>query len=275
MTAARLPIVLTVGASAATLTFAINRLLESADSLSRTNYRGERISLSEGFAIAAALTGCSLARGDLTAATSLSATALVGAVDDFDNGRHDGPDTAKGLRGHWRALRNGHVSTGVLKVATIGSAGALYAAKYRRTRGRNTLDFFLDTTIIAGSANIANLFDLRPGRALKTSAMCATFATLIQAQPRAYAALMGAIAAVARTDLAGRTMLGDFGANPLGLHVGILAANPDSRAFRIAMAILTVGLVGAAERVSFTEIIHSTPVLRFLDELGIASDNRE
>lgn len=275
MTAARLPIVLTVGASAAAITCAISRLLESADSLSRANFRGERTSLSEGFAVAAALTGCSIARGDFTAATSLSATALIGAVDDFDNGRHDGPHTAKGLRGHWQALKNGHISTGVLKVATIGSAGALYAAKYRRTRGRNVLDFVLDTTIIAGSANIANLFDLRPGRALKTSAMCATLATMIQAEPRAWAALMGTIAAVARGDLSGRTMLGDFGANPLGLHVGILAANPNSRAFRIAMAILTVGLIAAAERVSFTEIIRSTPALRFLDELGIPAENRE
>ncbi|MDO5729886.1 MAG: hypothetical protein Q4P71_09740 [Actinomycetaceae bacterium] len=275
MTASRLPIVLTVGMSAATITFVINRLLESADSLSRTNYRGDQTSLSEGFAVATALTGCSIARGDYAGATALTTTALVGAIDDFDNGRHDGPRKAKGLRGHWNALKNGHLSTGVLKVAAIGSAGALYAAKYRRTRGRNLFDFVLDTTIIAGSANIANLFDLRPGRALKTSAMCASLATIAHAEPRAYASLIGTIAAVVQTDLSGRTMLGDFGANPLGLQVGILASAPDSRAFRTVMALLTLGLIGASERVSFTELIRSTPALRYLDELGIPTENRE
>lgn len=275
MTASRWTTALAAGMSSAAITYGLTRLLSSAGSLGRTNFRGDETSLAEGFATATALTGCSLARGDIAAATAVGTSALIGAVDDFDAGRHDGPDPAKGLRGHWKALRSGHVSTGVLKVLTIGSASVLYAAHTKRARGRNAIDLVLDSVIIAGSANIANLFDLRPGRALKMSGMCASVATLVQADPRAYGAVMGAIIGSAPTDLSARTMLGDMGANPLGVHVGMLASHPDSRAFRALMALLTVVLIGAAEKVSFSTIIDNQPLLRALDRLGTTRAVRE
>ncbi|MDO5719949.1 MAG: hypothetical protein Q4P05_04380 [Actinomycetaceae bacterium] len=275
MTAPRWAPALAAGMSSAAITYGLTRLLSTADSLARKNYRGDSISLAEGFAIATALTGCSLARGDLAAAVAVGSAAVVGAADDFDAGRHDGPAPAKGLRGHWKALQSGHVSTGVLKVLAIGSASALYAARTRRVRNRTISDFMLDSVIIAGSANIANLFDLRPGRALKMSAMCASVANLVQSNPRAYGAVMGSISGSAPTDLSARTMLGDMGANPLGLYVGMLATHPDSRAFRAVMALLTVGLIGAAEKVSFSTIIDQQPLLRALDRLGTQRDGRE
>lgn len=275
MTAPRWTAAIAAGISSAAITYGLTRLLSSADSLSRTNFRGDTASLAEGFAVATALTGCSLARGDVVAATAVGAAAMVGAADDFDAGRHDGPAPAKGLRGHWRALKSGHVSTGVLKVLTIGSVSVLYAARTRRARGRAMSDVVLDSVIIAGSANIANLFDLRPSRALKMSGMCASVATVAQPDPRAYGAVIGSIIGSAPTDFSARTMLGDMGANPLGLYVGILAAHPNSRTFRSLMALLTVVLIGAAEKISFSDVIDHQPILRTLDRIGTPRALRE
>jgi hypothetical protein len=69
-------------------------------------------------------------------------------------------------------------------------------------------------------------------------------------------------------DLAGRTMLGDTGANSAGALLGaalVARAGPCGRL--VALAVLTA-LTLASERVSFTSVIEKTPVLRELDTLG-------
>jgi F420-0:gamma-glutamyl ligase len=64
-------------------------------------------------------------------------------------------------------------------------------------------------------------------------------------------------------------MLGDVGANTLGMQVGMIAAIPQSRLFRTGMAGITLGLIGAAEVVSFSKVIDSVPFLSKLDQLGV------
>ena len=69
-------------------------------------------------------------------------------------------------------------------------------------------------------------------------------------------------------DLAGRSMLGDTGANSAGALLGTaLVARTGRRGRLLALAVVTV-LTLISEKVSFTKVIESTPGLRELDALG-------
>jgi hypothetical protein len=132
--------------------------------------------------------------------------------------------------------------------------------------------------VIAGSANIANLLDLRPGRALKAVLLLAApivagaglsdlDAASLTATATAGGAAGAAIGALAG-DLGGRSMLGDTGANSAGALLGTaLVARAGPRGRLLALAVLTA-LTLASEKVSFTKVIESTPGLRELDALG-------
>jgi UDP-N-acetylmuramyl pentapeptide phosphotransferase/UDP-N-acetylglucosamine-1-phosphate transferase len=126
--------------------------------------------------------------------------------------------------------------------------------------------------VIAGSANIANLLDLRPGRALKVVLLLA--GPLVVGRQGGHlstataAATAGAALAVLPGDLAGKTMLGDTGANSAGALIGAaLVARTDLRGRLLALAAVTV-LTLASEKVSFTKVIESSPWLRAIDALG-------
>jgi hypothetical protein len=82
------------------------------------------------------------------------------------------------------------------------------------------------------------------------------------------AAATGATLGVLAPDLAGRSMLGDTGANAAGALVGTALLDTTGRRGRLlALAGLTA-LTLASERVSFTRVIESTPGLRELDAWG-------
>ena len=69
-------------------------------------------------------------------------------------------------------------------------------------------------------------------------------------------------------DLAGRSMLGDTGANSAGALLGTaLVARTGPRGRLLALVAVTA-LTFASEKVSFTKVIESTPGLRELDALG-------
>lgn len=259
------------GVGAAVLTGLVTRLTRSAPVLKRENHKGEPVSLSEGTGVATALIGSAVARRDFAAAAALTATANAGLADDYyDLFAPENPP--KGLHGHLEALKQGHVSTGAVKVVVIGLAGSGYAAAHAKRYNRGFYDWVIDSIIVTGSANIANLFDLRPGRALKASTACALLASSARVSPRSLGATLGTIAGAARTDLSGETMLGDVGANPLGLQVGMLAVVPGSRAFRTIMAALTLGVIGAGEVVSFSSVIEGNRVLRAIDQFGVKNN---
>jgi hypothetical protein len=122
--------------------------------------------------------------------------------------------------------------------------------------------------VIAGSANLANLLDLRPGRALKATLIAGA---LLAGDPRSSAAAgaaAGAAVGLLAPDLAGESMLGDTGANSAGALLGTALVQRSGRRGRwTALAALTA-LTLASEKVSFTRVIESTPGLRELDALG-------
>ncbi|MDP5183413.1 hypothetical protein QOZ88_12255 [Blastococcus sp. BMG 814] len=238
----------------------------------RTNYAGRPVSLLGGPALAAAATAsAALGAPPGTRAAAVvvgAASGLVGGYDDLAGAR---PEQArdKGLAGHLRALREGRVSAGAVKVAGIGAAAAT-AALLTRGSGRGAgalVDGVLTTGLVAGTANLLNLLDLRPGRAAKVGVLAAA-AGLGGPAGRLAAGPLGATLAVLPEDLGERVMLGDSGANALGALLGLRLAAVGSRAVRAGALVAVSGLTLASERVSFTRVIEATPGLRELDRLG-------
>ena len=93
--------------------------------------------------------------------------AAFGALDDLK-----GSGKRRGLRGHLGALRQGEVTTGAVKLAGIGVTSTVTALLMRRD-GRGPVDSAINAGLIAGGANLLNLFDLRPGRAIKVMLLSA------------------------------------------------------------------------------------------------------
>ncbi|GAA0288573.1 hypothetical protein GCM10009528_01490 [Kineococcus aurantiacus] len=81
-------------------------------------------------------------------------------------------------------------------------------------------------------------------------------------------AVVRACAAVLPDDLAGRSMLGDTGANALGAVLGVAALARWHRRGRVGALAAVVALTLASEKVSFSRVIEAQPLLRELDRLG-------
>jgi len=256
--------------------------------LERANYRGRRVSLAGGPAVAlaasvGAVTGAA-ARRDLAGACALAGLG-AGAVGLYDDviGARQAP--ARGLRGHVGALREGRVTTGLVKVvgltATALAAAALLPSR-RGGRAYRAVDVALGAGVIAGTANLVNLLDRRPGRALKATLLLAAPLTAMlddsrgpgspdhprSARRGVAAGVVGAAVALLPDDLGERVMIGDTGANGLGALVGLAVVARRGPAGRAALLAGLVALTGASERVSFTSVIDATPGLRAFDRLG-------
>jgi UDP-N-acetylmuramyl pentapeptide phosphotransferase/UDP-N-acetylglucosamine-1-phosphate transferase len=246
----------------------------------RSNHRGEPISMLEGPAVAAgllagSLVGAPTGRAAAALGVATAAGAAFGIVDDL---AEDADAKRKGLRGHLGAMARGEVTTGGLKVLGIG-AGALVAAALavpgrdasgaEVSRGGRLLDVATSGALIAAGANLLNLLDLRPGRALKAATLVAgPLALGAGAGAGGAAAVLGASGAAFDQDLAETDMLGDGGANALGAALGAALVLSAPRRVRLAALGVVVGLTVASEKVSFTRVIERTPVLRELDALG-------
>ena len=247
----------------------------------RTNHRGEPVSMLEGPATVVGLLvggvlGAPSARAALAATAATAGGGAFGLVDDLTE---DTTTRTKGLRGHLGALAHGELTTGGLKVLGIG-ASALVAAAIATPRSASSagprrglagwaFDVASSGALIAATANLVNLLDLRPGRALKASALVAAPLVLAGGNGAGLAAaVIGASVGAAPGDLAERDMLGDSGANALGALVGTAVVLGAPRGVRLALLAGAVGLTVASERVSFTKVIAATPVLRELDGWG-------
>jgi UDP-GlcNAc:undecaprenyl-phosphate/decaprenyl-phosphate GlcNAc-1-phosphate transferase len=239
----------------------------------RTNHRGEPVTLLEGPAYAAAATAAVALAPGLpprlrTAAVLASAGAgAFGVYDDlYGNGDR------RGLRGHLTALAKGEVTTGGVKLLGIGLVGMAAGALARPPGSDSLTDRLLAGAVVAAGANMINLFDLRPGRAIKAATLAAAPALLLgdlgSAANVVRAAALGSAAAVLPEDLGERAMLGDAGANALGALLGVAAVSVAGRPGLLWRAAGLLALTAASEKVSFTKVIAGCPPLRALDGFG-------
>ena len=235
---------------------------------SRVNHRGEQLTLLEGPAAAAGAIAGALVQAGLGSARSGTALAVAGAGAAAFGAYDDlaGSGERRGFRGHLGALRRGVVTTGTVKLGGIGVTGMLSAA----LAGGSPADLVINTGLVAGGANLLNLFDLRPGRAIKVAVASGALIAAggcVSGGGTGVAAPLAAALALVGEDLGERAMLGDCGANALGAMLGAAAASLP-RPARIALLAGITGLTAASEKVSFTKVIERTPALHRLDMLG-------
>lgn len=233
---------------------------------SRTNHRGEHVTLLEGPAyVLGAAAATALAPGvpprqRAAAVVAALGAGSVGVYDDFTDDDH-----IRGFRGHAGALRQGQVTSGVVKIVGVGATGLATAAIVTR----KPVDAVLAGCVIAGSANLINLLDLRPGRAIKTGLLAGAPSLLAGGRAgTVVAAPLGVAAALLPEDLGERAMLGDGGAHALGALLGLAAVTRMGRRGQLALLGGIAGLTAASEVVSFTKVIEAVGPLRWFDRLG-------
>jgi hypothetical protein len=215
---------------------------------------------------------------------------LFGLIDDAYGSSDD-----RGFAGHLAALAHGRLTTGAFKLLGIGLVsiaaagsvvggpagaitGGIVAASFTAAFWSKVAWTLVLGAVIALSANLVNLADLRPGRALKCYGLYGALAMIgslaLGATSRSGTvllglALLGPVVAIWQLDLGERGMLGDAGANAAGALLGFVAAWECGRSWA-AVAVLAVLLVLnlASEKWSFSRVVDGNRVLGYLDGLG-------
>jgi len=149
-----------------------------------------------------------------------------------------------------------------------GMLAALMVASFALPEGRSGWLLPVGAVVVASSANLANLLDLRPGRCAKVFLPLWVAGCLLDPPGGAWSAgLAGAALAALPFDLREQGMLGDAGANALGAVVGtLLLAGPVWLLLLVAAVLLALQLL--SERVSFSRVIDGNRVLRAADRFG-------
>ena len=274
---------LVVGALVAAALWASSGQMFAVDVLQRENYRGRQLPTAVGvlvpvtvlFVVGAGRIGLLAAQRaptwDQLASATMLATAgfgLLGAFDDVV-----GVGQSGGFRGHLRALARGELSSGMVKLLGGAALGIVVAGPV--ATGDGTLVGALrDGAVVALAANMVNLFDRAPGRAVKVSATVFVVAAVVAGTSTLAvpAVGMGAGLGLLRPDLREQAMLGDAGANPLGALCGIalLCAAPSPSVRWLVLAVL-VAVNVLSEVVSFSRVIDAVAPLRWVDRLGRAA----
>jgi UDP-GlcNAc:undecaprenyl-phosphate/decaprenyl-phosphate GlcNAc-1-phosphate transferase len=257
----------------------------ASPALERTNYRDRMVptaggiylvltllAVEAGRAVLGALgvgeeTGLTLARSEVLFA--VVGFAFLGLVDDLTAVGGD-----RGFRGHLGALRQGRVTTGLLKLLGGAAIAVVLVATPGFKDGRGLL---VDAMLIALAANFANLLDRAPGRVIKFGLVgYVPIAIVIGTAPIgiAIAPVMGAAFGLLGDDLRERLMLGDTGANVIGAVLGLAVVLGASESWRLGVMLALLALNVAAELVSFSRVIDAVPPLRAFDRLGRYADSQ-
>lgn len=186
----------------------------------------------------------------------------LGLLDDLS-----ASTSAGGFRGHIGSLLRGRVTTGAIKAV----GGICLAFVVAGLWELSLVSAIVDALIIALSANLLNLLDLRPGRALKVFILAwVPLAVTSWTEPflAASAPIAAAAAAWMPADLRERGMLGDSGSNVLGAVIGAGIALQTQTQLKLGVLGVLVVLTLASERWSFTKIITGFPPLRWIDGIG-------
>jgi hypothetical protein len=180
---------------------------------------------------------------------------LLGLIDDLI-----GTEGDRGFRGHLTALAHGRVTTGSIKIFGGAAVALVLASNVPFVSGRRLLT---DAVLIALAANLANLLDRAPGRAIKFGLLAwIPIALVVGTGPVgiAIAPVIGAFCGLLGDDLREHLMLGAV----LGLAVVLDVGRGPRNFVLIGLILLTI----AAEMVSFSAVIERVPILRRFDAIG-------
>lgn len=236
------------------------------------NYRGKAIPAIGGVAfIPILLTGVLLlllfdmrySQSYLSYLLLVLAVGFTGLLDDII-----GDTKVKGLINHVKSTLAGKMTTGFLKALT----GVLISCIVSFGISASYMEFMINALIIALSANTLNLFDLRPGRAVKVflAAALVLLATTAGSLPAIMPLALLNLAAwlYIGYDLREVCMLGDTGANILGISLGYYCALLLGINTKLFVLALLVSLNIITEKLSITELINKSRLFSYLDNLG-------
>ena len=192
---------------------------------------------------------------------SMMAMFFAGALDDLIGNRN-----VSGLKGHFKSLFKGELTTGGFKALFGGFVGLVVSVCI----SSSIVDIIVNTLIIALSTNLMNLFDLRPGRAIKAYLviMIPIYITLTGYTKVFPLLILPNVLAYFNTDLKARGMMGDTGSNVLGISIGVLMALGYGIKVRLAWLVFLILMHLITEKFSLTKIIEKNRVLKFIDTLG-------
>jgi UDP-GlcNAc:undecaprenyl-phosphate GlcNAc-1-phosphate transferase len=226
----------------------------------RANYRGRKVLFPLGIVLLATA-AFTLPAGLNRWLVFLCGVGYLGLLDDLAGG------SARGWRGHGRAVANRELSTGAIK-----AVGTLAFAAYAAAGDHASAPTYLaEVLVLSLAAHLGNLLDTRPGRAEKALALTGAVVCLASrslAPLRPIAVLIPAVAACSWLTLRERAMLGDTGASLIGGMMGVLLVttlSPLGIALALA-ALIAISLYG--EFRSITAAIERVPLLDRLDSLG-------
>ena len=188
--------------------------------------------------------------------------AFVGIIDDLMGDRND-----TGFRGHFGNLLKGKLTTGGLKAVTGGLIGFFISIFI----SSSLPVIFINTILIALMTNLLNLFDLRPGRALKVYLIIGLILLLMGITMESkiiFTIILGYCIIYLPQDLKARSMMGDVGSNTLGMTLGIISAVSLNVTYRLVIIFLLLTIHIVAEKYSLTKLIKKVHILDLLDQLG-------
>lgn len=268
-----------VGVMAVRLLVGASRDLLHSPALERPNRDGRALPTATGVLAVAAVVlieagrsvfgafGVGHARGDTVRVLVLLACVgfgLLGLLDDLAGTHAD-----HGFRGHLGALAHGRVTTGVVKIVGGGALAVVLVSADRA--GVSGARVVTDALLVALAANLTNLFDRAPGRAIKVGvAAWVPLAVMARGDSVgvAIAPVIGAFVGLLGDDLHQRLMLGDAGSNVIGAVLGLAVVLECGPTVRSVVLVVLVVLTLVSELVSFSRVIDRVGVLRRLDDLG-------
>ncbi len=186
---------------------------------------------------------------------------FVGVIDDLVGNKQN-----QGLIGHFKVLLSQFkLTTGSLKAVFSGTVVFFISLYWYPSLWSGLINGLL----LLLSANFVNLLDVRPGRALKLVIIVTSLIIISQVELINYGllVLITAVRAVP-FDLAGQGMMGDVGANVLGVAVGFLLVIGFSEPVKMVYLSSLLAIHLYTEIRSLSNLIENNKILRQLDQLG-------
>ena len=238
--------------------------------LLRINFKGQSIPAGYGFIIAMAAvpvyimmsTAVRYSKDAWTYVMAIAGFGLMGLVDDIYGTRETG-----GFKGHFSLLMRGKITTGIVKVL-VGGILSLFLGF--AIGGFQPVMIAVNGLLIALSANMLNLLDLRPGRAVSCFWLGLIILMAASSESLFYVILLPVIIPciyLTIGDRSARVMMGDAGSNTLGAFLGVSFAMMAGLPWKLVIIFILICIHVYAEKYSISGLIESNRILRRIDRL--------
>lgn len=265
-------VLLLVGVGVSVISIPMVKYMLESCGLIRKNYRGEMIPVGMGIAFipalmvnSAILTYFNIEHDRLllifVLLFAVMAMAFAGIMDDAIGNRD-----VTGLKGHFLSMFKGRLTTGGFKAVLGGFIGIVVSAAV----ADNILGVVVGTLVVALATNFMNLFDLRPGRAIKVYLIISILVLIFAGDfnRQLYMLLLPGVVSYFIFDLKALSMMGDAGSNVLGVFIGVMIVISFSIQVQLVCLVGLIAIHVLTEKYSLTKLIEQNSVLNFIDKLG-------